>query len=341
MDNITSAWSINEKEFFELKSTEDKIKFFIRYAVLAPSGHNTQPWLFKLESENSLNLYADRTRALPVIDSDDRELTISCGAALTNLIISANYFGYSAEVKILPDKNDFDLLAKVTFNLSSEQRSDIKKYFDSILKRHTNRKPFKDKMIDGQILQKLCRIASEEKVNLRIISNHIEREELMTIIEQGDMEQANDKSFCRELALWVHPERKKSLDGIPVYAYGNEDRITTSGPFFIGNLEWGKIQAGRDRNMFNGSPVIAILESKSNTSEDWLKTGIALEMMLLYATSEKISASYLNQPLEVKNLIQKIRESLNMSGYPQQIIRLGYGQDVKPTPRRNVNDVIR
>ena len=74
---------------------------------------------------------------------------------------------------------------------------------------------------------------------------------------------------------------------------------------------------------------------------DWLKTGMALEMMLLYATSEKISASYLNQPLEVKNLVQKIRESLNMSGYPQQIIRLGYGQDVKPTPRRNVNDVIR
>jgi len=48
-------------------------------AILAPSSHNTQPWRFAVR-ERTIDLYADRTRALPVNDPDDRELTISrCG----------------------------------------------------------------------------------------------------------------------------------------------------------------------------------------------------------------------------------------------------------------------
>ena len=54
----------------------------VRGAVRAPSSHNTQPWLFRLVGDDALELYADRTRALPVVDPRDRELTISCGAAL-------------------------------------------------------------------------------------------------------------------------------------------------------------------------------------------------------------------------------------------------------------------
>ncbi len=47
-------------------------------AVAAPSAHNTQPWRFRLLRE-TLDLIADRTRALPANDPYDRELTISCG----------------------------------------------------------------------------------------------------------------------------------------------------------------------------------------------------------------------------------------------------------------------
>ena len=57
-------------------------------AVQAPSSHNTQPWLFRVE-DGAVHLLADRTRALPVNDPDDRELTISCGCALLNLRVAA------------------------------------------------------------------------------------------------------------------------------------------------------------------------------------------------------------------------------------------------------------
>ena len=61
-----------------------QLQTLVQAATLAPSSHNTQPWLFRLEGQ-VIELLADRTRALPVNDPDDRELTISCGCALFNL----------------------------------------------------------------------------------------------------------------------------------------------------------------------------------------------------------------------------------------------------------------
>jgi len=64
----------------------ERARLLIGRAVRAPSSHNTQPWYFRL-SAPAIDLCADRTRALPVSDPDDREMLISCGAALLHLRI--------------------------------------------------------------------------------------------------------------------------------------------------------------------------------------------------------------------------------------------------------------
>lgn len=89
-----------------------KWRFLLHYAVLAPSGHNTQPWLFRLTGD-AVDLYADRTRALPVVDPDDRELIMSCGAALTGLHLAVRHFGFQDELALFPDPENTDLLARL------------------------------------------------------------------------------------------------------------------------------------------------------------------------------------------------------------------------------------
>ena len=61
-----------------------QFRFLLRYAILAPSSHNTQPWLFSLQ-DRCVEIYADRSRSLRVTDPDDRQLTIAGGCALSNL----------------------------------------------------------------------------------------------------------------------------------------------------------------------------------------------------------------------------------------------------------------
>lgn len=340
MKENLSAWNIRDDDFPVNGSDEDKIKFFVGYAILAPSGHNTQPWLFEI-IEDGVNLYADKTRALPVIDPDNRELTISCGAALTNFITAANNFGFDAKIDLFPDKNNSDLLAFVKLSKGFEPTDFIKRLFKSITKRKTNRKPFENKQIDGLILQKMETIAGEEKVKFSIVKDNLLRELAVSIIEEGDKIQSNDKTFCKELSQWVHPNRKNRKDGIPVYSFGVGDLFTQTGPFYFGSIEWGNLQAARDRNLVEGSPVLGIIESKGDTPEDWMRAGIALEKILLFAASEKLSASYLNQPLEVPELKNKLIDTLKLKGVPQQILRMGFGSDVKPAPRRNVDEVLK
>ncbi|HEY0867927.1 MAG TPA: nitroreductase family protein, partial [Fimbriimonas sp.] len=62
----------------------EKLRSLLRYAVYAPSTHNTQPWIFKL-SEDAVEVYADRGRALTHLDPDRREMTMSIGAAIDHL----------------------------------------------------------------------------------------------------------------------------------------------------------------------------------------------------------------------------------------------------------------
>ena len=72
--------------------------FMVEYAIKAPSGHNTQPWLFRI-NENNIEIHPNFDRALPVVDFDNRELFISLGCALENLCITALEKGYDYDVE--------------------------------------------------------------------------------------------------------------------------------------------------------------------------------------------------------------------------------------------------
>ena len=181
------AWKVSETGFSSYDKPFDKLKFFLNYAILAPSGHNTQPWAFRIfDDDNTIHLYADRTRALPVVDPDDRELTISCGAALFNLQLAISYLGYRFETSLLPqqqkgeecESDDDDLLATVRvidINEKPEKTKDegLKRLFNSITMRRTNRFRFDDdKEIPEEILSNLQSIVQKfESVWLHIEKN--------------------------------------------------------------------------------------------------------------------------------------------------------------------------
>jgi nitroreductase len=333
------VWEISENDFPSNGTLFEKFKFFINYAILAPSGHNTQPWLFKINDDN-IEVIADRTRALPVIDPDDKELIISCGAAIENMSIAMKYFGFKPEIFLMPDSGDNDLLARVKITIGYTPTEEEKKFFKAITKRRTNRRPFAEQMIDEILLNDFENLAMKEHTNFVIIKDEDTKKEILKLIEKGDRIQCENKSFCRELAQWIHPNRTNSKDGIPGYAYGMNDLLSYAQPFFIGNLEWGSIQAGRDRNLVKGSPLLTVLECNEDNQTDWLYTGMSLTEILLKACSEGIAASYLNQPIEVNELNLEIRKLLGLKGIPQLIFRMGYGKEVKPTPRRKVEEVI-
>jgi len=117
---ISDAWVVSDTAFPRTAGPTDQLRFLVNYAVLAPSTHNTQPWLFKVGGEK-LELYADRTRSLAVADPEDRELTISCGASLFHLRIAARHFGHQEAVEPFPRQDNPDLLARFGLSAGGER----------------------------------------------------------------------------------------------------------------------------------------------------------------------------------------------------------------------------
>jgi nitroreductase len=123
------------------KEWNEQARLLIGKAVLAPSSHNTQPWIFQI-SQSVIDLHADRTRALPVNDPDDRELVISCGCALLNLRIAAASDGLGTRVELFPDPAQPDWLARVSFTDQSGASTEGALLAEFVERRRTYRKRF-------------------------------------------------------------------------------------------------------------------------------------------------------------------------------------------------------
>jgi len=339
--SITSLnpWDVRETDFPATGRPAEQLRFLLRYAVLAPSGHNTQPWLFKID-DDAVELYADRTRALPVVDPDDRELTISCGAALFHLRIALRHFGYAGAVATFPDPDDPDLLARIHMGKSRSASAQEQALFDAIGKRHTNRQAFEQRAVPEDVLITLQQAAHAEGAWLYLVQGEENRTALVGLIALGDRMQWADKHFRRELAAWARPSRNQRRDGIPGSALSFVSLLSQAGLRTGRTFDLGNGQAANDLQLATGSPVLTVLGTDVDTVYDWLMAGQALARVLLSARAQEIWASFLNQPIEVPELRPMLHKIIERAGFPQLLLRMGYGPEVPPTPRRSVSEVL-
>jgi len=317
-----------------------ELRALLEYAILAPSSHNSQPWLFALGAEH-IDLHADRARALPVVDPDDRELVMSCGAALFHLRAAARRFGFAPDVTTFPRPDEPDLLARLRLGPRRAASLEDIALFDAMPRRHTSRHVFAEAPLPLDLIGELTRAAAEEGCWLHLVTPE-ERIVVADLTAEGDRQQARNPSFRRELAAWMHTNRSRSHDGMPGYALGMGDVASLIGPLIVRTFDWGKGRAAKDRELAAGAPALLVLGSASDEPAAWLTAGQALARVLLRATVEGVSASFLNQAIEVDWLRVRLREHLLLPTAPQIILRLGYGpSDVRPTPRRAVAEVLR
>ncbi len=306
------------------------IPHLLAQAVLAPSSHNTQPWLFTA-TDASILLHADRTRALPVNDPYDRELTISCAAALFNLRAAAAHRGVPLAIQLFPDPHDPDCLAQATpTELFNPEEALLAL---AIEHRRTYRHRFTPQPVPDPILAELLAAARAEGAVLSPVFTEINRHAVAALIAEGDALQWANPSWRRELAAWMHPRR--SGDGLTVPGL-----VAPIAQLVVRTFDMGGGVAAKDRELADGSPVLAVLSTPADEPADWMAAGQALERVLLLAAHHGLQASYLNQPNEVPTLRTQLQELIR-AGFPQIILRLGYPtHDLAPSPRRPLPAVV-
>lgn len=332
-------WSVSEESFPADGGSSEKLEFCIHYAILAPSTHNTQPWRFHMIG-NQLELHANVGRQLAVVDPAGRELIMSCGAALAHLRIALNHFGFSGEIELFPDPGTPDLLARIGLGVEFDPDLENTLLFDAIPRRRTNRMPFRDEPVTPELLALFQKQATDEGAWLEFLTEERSRAAVAELVAEADRIQWSDKALREELAAWVRPNRSVRRDGMPGYVYGLGDVLSQVAAQVIRRFDRGAVQAKNDSELALYSPVLAVLGTEGDSLADWLRAGQALAKILLRARAEDVWASFLNQPIQIPALLPYMVQATGRSGFPQLMFRMGFGQDVPPTPRFSLPEVV-
>jgi nitroreductase len=302
-------------------------------AVAAPSIHNTQPWQFRL-SGSGVDLLADQSRRLAVIDPRGREVLLSVGAALLNLRVAILAHGRQPLTRLLPSPVEPDLAARVTLGPPAPTSNTVRLLAQAIPLRRTNRRPFDTTPIPADVLAELGQAAATEGGYLALADPGT-TSAVLSLVLTAEKHQRIDPGYWRELAEWTRQSPHRT-DGVPPEAYGPWSAMET-----VPIRDFGLIEPARRRTVevFEPEPTIAVLYSSGDTQRDWLMAGQALERTLLTATVRGLATSLMTQPIEVPNMRELLADT-EYGRQPQAILRFGYGPPSPATPRRPLEEVV-
>jgi hypothetical protein len=337
MSDKLAAWDVQEADFPSDGTLFDQLKFLLRYAVLAPSGPNTQPWKLSINGDE-ISLIADFSRSLPSLDPTNRTLYMSHGCLLANTLIAAEHFGFGYDIKCLPDGKSGDRTASIKLNKSAHE-SKFPDLFQEITRRHTNRKPFESRSIEEEKILKMRECIDRPGFRLDIITDSDGKERIANILARSQKIQLGNKDLRKELAAWIRPNNSEAKDGLPGYSFGYSDFESFLGSFIFGTFDMSSSRARVETANIRSSPAVAVLSTDKDDTLTWMTAGVLFETLFLTATKMDVRFDLFSQPSAIPELRQDMAQLLGVK-YPHLLIRMGYAEPSKHTPRRPVDEVL-
>jgi nitroreductase len=303
-------------------------------AAAAPSVHNTQPWLFR-PRDDGVDVLVDRRRQLRTLDPQGREMLVSVGAAAFNLRVALRSFDWQAEMRLMPDPVEPDLAARLDLGAAEPATPAERSLAGAIHRRRTNRRPFADVPVPEAVLEEMTGAAAGEGATM-LVADVMLRDGVLSLTRTAENRMVGDPAYLAELAKWTTPPGIGRRDGVPREAFGPRD-VDAAIPlraFARGN---GAPTAVVE---FEPEPTIVLLFTAGDTPADWLRTGAALQRVLLTATVRGLAATPLSQVTEIPALRALLTESAG-GRVVQTVLRIGYAlTPVAATPRRALDELI-
>lgn len=322
-----------------MRNKKDDYLFLIEQASKAPSGHNTQPWLFRI-NENSIEIRPDYTKTLAVVDSGRREMFVSLGCATENLCLAAIDKGYVPTVSI---SGEGTITIELTVTTNPVKTSGLA---EQINKRQTNRSVYNGTLIPDDTLQELLSVECRGETSLHCWQKEsAEFRKLQNYIVQGNEIQMNDASFKNELKQWMRFNRKhaqQTKDGLSYAVFGAPNLPQWLSRFIMGQCLTPKMQNKGDRKKTASSSHFVLFSIRQNTLKAWIDLGRTLERFLLAASGAGIAVAFTNQPCELKTLADTMQKEIPalQARIPVVLLRIGYSSPMPYSLRREADSII-
>lgn len=334
MSELTrDVWNLDATAFPRSGRPEEQAEFLLRYAVLAPSSHNTQPWAFEIDGRR-IDVHGDPAGWLEVADGDRRELHLSVGCALENLLVAAEHFGFAPEVRYMErGGRDDTLMARVRLEEAGPGyvRSRPPALFEAIPRRHTNHGEYDGRSVPDDVRAELEGVAAEDGIEIRFTDDGDVRRRVDALTVRADALQFADRAWREELAAWM----KRGV-------FGTGWLISKLSGLAVSHLDLSGSVGKKDSQLLRSASLLGLVAVADVDRTSRVQSGQVFERLFLAATDEGLALQPMNQVLQVPET-RRAFEALLPDGWgtPQITFRLGYAEPEVHTPRRPLASFLR
>jgi Nitroreductase family len=313
------------------RQPEQLLSFLAQCGSLAPSPGNSQPWRFELDDRTVL-VHADYQAWRRTADPERRELFISLGCAIENVLIAAENLGFAQAVTYLPKAAPGDLVARVVLTeggRASPDRSGIS--LESLKARRTHRGAFLPRHVTPRALRPIRAAHREPDLGLEFFGRR-RVDTVASASAEAAAQLVSDPSYRTELA-----------HSIGRGARGTSKATAWLEGLAVRHLHAGSILAKHDLRLLRGAPLIGVISSEADDHLTHLRVGQLAQRMWLHATHQGLAVRPLTQALTVPALRDHLARQLpTQKPFPQFLWAMGYpvSRKATKTPRLSIDELL-
>lgn len=331
---VRSIWRHSEAASSDAPA---QMREIVRYAALAPSGHNTQPWRFRI-GERSIAIFPDRSRRTPVVDPDDHHLFVSLGCAAENLLLAAKAFGFAGGAEFSDDSEGV-----ITVALAPSQAEDGP-LFRAIPERQCTRAEYDGRPLEAKELRLLEAAGSGDGVAVLMLTERAAMERVLDYVVRGNTMQIANPAFVDELERWIRfsdGEAIRTSDGVTARSTGSPAAPRWLGRRLFRAFFREKPENDKVARQIRSSAGIAIFVSNLDDKRHWVEAGRCYERFALQATALGIRNAMVNQAVEEAPVRRELAPALGLGEKrPDLVVRFGRGRAMPRSLRRPVDSVV-
>lgn len=280
---------------------EDIIKI-IKAGTMAPSGDNCQPWMFKIDKE-IIEIYNVPERDQSLYNFRQNASMIAFGAVLENMNIMANDLGFNLQISLLPDVNNVNLVARCILKTASEKINDY--LVNSIYKRVTNRKPYRNTLLNKEQVDNI--LLSTKELNgcdIKMVCDQEEKKSLAKFLSNNEkvvLENQGLHNFLFDHIRWSEEEERQKKDGF--YIKTLELGVPETFAFkllrywsiakFLNKFGIASKVASENAKIYKHSAAFIAFVMPDNNSENFIAAGRLMQRTWLKITSMNMSGQLL------------------------------------------------